>query len=499
MCVDFSKLNKYVKRELYSSSTPTDAVADISNQHCAFFTVFDALKGYHQCPLDEESQLLTCFKTPFGRFKFLRAPFGISSISEHYNRRLDEAFRGLHNYRRIVNDVVIYDDNETSHETHVRQFLQRCADKGVSLHKDKFKFCETEVTFAGFKLSREGYKVDDSPLNAIRDFPLPTNVTDLRSFFGLANQLANNTASIAQCLQPLRPLLSTKNEFVWGPDHTRAFNLAKESLTQVPVLSFFDTTKPTRLMTDASRKGLGFVLQQMHGDNWRIVQAGSRFLGDTETRYVTIETEMLGVTWAVLKCHKFLAGLPHFQIITDHNPLLAILNHRRLDEIENPRLQRLRTKLMAYNFTAHWQKGALNNAPDTLSRYPTSDPVDGDQIAELFRRTPSQIAALHQREDLNIKLRDVFDSALNDNVYQQLKSVILNGFPHTKAELPDVLKPFWNIRNDLAFDDNFIVYGCRLFIPTVLRNRILLYLHDSHQGITRTKERARLAVLLAWH
>ena len=127
--------------------------------------------------------------------------------------------------------MVIYDDNETSHVTHVRQFLQRCADKGVSLHRDKFKFCETEVTFAGFKLSREGYKVDDSLLNAIRDFPLPTNVTNLRSFFGLANQLANNTASIAQCLQPLRPLLSTKNEFVWGPDHTRAFNLAKESLT----------------------------------------------------------------------------------------------------------------------------------------------------------------------------------------------------------------------------------------------------------------------------
>ena len=155
----------------------------------------------------------------------------------------------------------------------------------------------------------------------------------------------------------------------------------------------------------------------MHGDNWRIVQAGSRFLSDTETRYATIETEMLGVTWAVLKCHKFLAGLPHFQIITDHNPLLAILNQCRLDEIENPRLQRLRTKLMAYNFTAHWQKGALNYAPDALSRYPTSDPVDGDQIAESFRRTPSQIAALHQREDLNIKLRDVFDSALNDNVY----------------------------------------------------------------------------------
>ena len=85
ICVDFSKLNKYVQRELYSVCTPSDAIADISNKHSKYFTVFDALKGYHQCPLDATSQLLTTFMTPFGRFKFLRASFGICSISEHYN------------------------------------------------------------------------------------------------------------------------------------------------------------------------------------------------------------------------------------------------------------------------------------------------------------------------------------------------------------------------------------------------------------------------------
>ena len=85
----------------------------------------------------------------------------------------------------------------------------RCSDKGISLHKDKLKFCESKITFDGLKLSREGFKVDDSLLNAIHDFPLPTNVTNLRYFFGLANQLSNNTATIAQCLQSLRPLLST--------------------------------------------------------------------------------------------------------------------------------------------------------------------------------------------------------------------------------------------------------------------------------------------------
>ena len=86
MCMDLSKLNRFVRRERYPSVTPAEAVTDIHQSQVKFFTVFDALKGYHQCPLDKESQKLTTFITPFGRFKYLRAPYGISSISEHYNR-----------------------------------------------------------------------------------------------------------------------------------------------------------------------------------------------------------------------------------------------------------------------------------------------------------------------------------------------------------------------------------------------------------------------------
>lgn len=122
MCVDLSRLNKYVKRERYQSATPSQAVADIAAESAMVFTKLDSLKGYHQCPLDEESQLLTTFITPFGRFKYLRAPYGISSISEQYNRRMDEAFAGLTVYRRIVDDVVIYDSDMTQHTDHVRQF-----------------------------------------------------------------------------------------------------------------------------------------------------------------------------------------------------------------------------------------------------------------------------------------------------------------------------------------------------------------------------------------
>ena len=94
MCVDLSKLNKFVRRECHPSTTPAEAVADITQSKAKYFTIFDALKGYHQCPLDEETQKLTTFITPFGCFKYLRARLHLgfyqsaSTIIEGWMRHL---------------------------------------------------------------------------------------------------------------------------------------------------------------------------------------------------------------------------------------------------------------------------------------------------------------------------------------------------------------------------------------------------------------------------
>ena len=148
MCGDLSRLNKYVQRESYQSPTPADTVADIAAGEAQSFTILDAAKGYHQCPLDEESQLYTTFITPFECFKYLRAPYGLSSIAEHYNRRMAEAFEGLTGFQCIVDDIVMFDKNVQDHGNYVRQFLQRCQDKQISLNKEKWKFCQSKVTFA---------------------------------------------------------------------------------------------------------------------------------------------------------------------------------------------------------------------------------------------------------------------------------------------------------------------------------------------------------------
>ena len=150
MCVDLSHLNRFVKRERYQSPSPAEAVADMAASNAKFFTVLDARKGYHQCPLDKESQLLTTFITPFGRYKYLRAPYGISSISEHYDRCMAEAFTGLSGFRRIVDDIVIYDSDAVQHANHVRTFLQRCTDKQIALNLDKCHFFKPQSHLQDF-------------------------------------------------------------------------------------------------------------------------------------------------------------------------------------------------------------------------------------------------------------------------------------------------------------------------------------------------------------
>lgn len=112
LCVDFRHLNKYCLREHFTTSSVLETIQSIHADDAKLFTTFDAWKGYHQIELEEKSKQLTTFITPFGRFRYERAPFGINSISEHYNRRMSEELHGLTNIQKVVDDNVVYTSND---------------------------------------------------------------------------------------------------------------------------------------------------------------------------------------------------------------------------------------------------------------------------------------------------------------------------------------------------------------------------------------------------
>ena len=301
---------------------------------------------------------------------------------------------------------------------------------------------------------------------------------------------------------PLRGLLKTSNEFVWDSMHTAALESVKEEILSLHTLSSFVPGAELRLETDAFLlKGLGFVLWQRHGDAWHILQCGSRYLSDAETRYAVIELEMLGVVWAVRKCHLFLAGAP-FAVVTDHRPLVPILNSYSLDQIENPRLQRLVMKLRSYQLHASWRKGTENAFADALSRNPVNSPVPADEFGEDPALSSLGIHACIQSTSSidGIDLRyKVLTAARAHPDYQALINVIHHGFPPTLHKLCPATRPYWTFREHLSVADGLVLKGQRVVIPQALRQNVLNFLHTAHQRLTRTKSRARQIVFSLSH
>ena len=386
LTVDFTKLNKYVKRPTHPVRGTHDAVASIE-RGARFFTKIDSKSGYHQVAIRREDQDLTTFMTPWGRYRYRRAVMGLISSGDVYNQRGDEVLGDIPRTCKVVDDILVWDTDYNEHLKHVWKILERCNDHGITLNGDKFVFGTDRVEFCGYEVCADGYSPDLKKTRAIAEFPQPGCVTDLRSFLGLVHQLGAFCPEISATAEPLRQLLRPKNAWVWTEDHTIAFNNVKKLLVSPPVLGFFDSKRRTVLETDAARlKGLGFCLRQQdeHGD-WKLIQCGSRFLSDTESRYATIEVELLALTWAAKKCSIYLKGMQHFEVLTDHRPLVPILNKKSLQDIENPRLQSLRELLTPYNFTATWRKGAQHNIPDALSRYPVDLP------AQLKKTSPCKL------------------------------------------------------------------------------------------------------------
>ena len=144
-----------------------------------------------------------------------------------------------------------------------REFFRVCDENNITLNLKKVQWDKSEVLFGGFLVNSEGYQIDPSLSKALREFPRPKSQTDVRSFFGLANQTCNFSSEIAELLAPLKSLLKKGIKFDWLPEHEEAFLKAREHLSSSKALTYYDPSRKTRLIADASRLfGLGFVLKQ---------------------------------------------------------------------------------------------------------------------------------------------------------------------------------------------------------------------------------------------
>ncbi|XP_068227654.1 uncharacterized protein [Palaemon carinicauda] len=150
-------------------------------------------------------------------------PMGFAATGNAFCLRGDMALQGFQNCVKVIDDLLLYDEDYVTHLQRIHEVLTRCRKFGITLNKDKFVVAAPSVNFCGYTLSGDGISVDHQKVSAIKDFPTPASLTDLRSFMGLVNQLAEFTPDISVAAQPLRPLMSPKRTFVWTSDHDEAF------------------------------------------------------------------------------------------------------------------------------------------------------------------------------------------------------------------------------------------------------------------------------------
>jgi hypothetical protein len=219
---------------------------------------------------------------------------------------------------RATEDCLIYGFDQKQFMDRCEKLFEVCDKSGVTLNVKKVQV-GPRVIFNRVELDAEGYRLDPALTEALRAFPIPTNQTDIRLFMGLANQMTNFSTEIAEVKLQFKDLLKKETLFIWTDVHQKAFKKDQEKLSNSKWLTYFDVKRKTRLQTDASRLCvLGFVLkQEVEPGDWKVVQAGSRFLSKAETCYATMKLEMLAIAWACKKCANFIEG-SKFQILTDY-------------------------------------------------------------------------------------------------------------------------------------------------------------------------------------
>ena len=228
------------------------------------------------------SQLLTTFDTPWGRYCFLKLPFGLCKSQHIFQFYMDLNFKAINEGTHIIVDDVLIVGNDSStsrsHDCHLIQVLNKCCEIGLKLNPGKCIFKSMQVLFFRHLVTSDGLKPDPKKINAITNMPAPQNKMQLQSFAGLCNYLSCYVPHLTDVLAPLRVLTVKFIEFKWEWLHNESFKKVKQAIVNSCTLQYFNSDDPIVIQVDASSIGVGATLMQQG----RVVSYHSRALTPTQ-------------------------------------------------------------------------------------------------------------------------------------------------------------------------------------------------------------------------
>ncbi|CAB4003123.1 Transposon Ty3-I Gag-Pol poly [Paramuricea clavata] len=451
------------------------------------FTKLDMKQGYMQLELKQESRYMTTFYTHRGLRRFKRLNFGTNSAAELFHEEISQCLIDIDNADNLYDDIIVYGKTQQEHDIALAQVLQRFEDCGLTLGLPKCKFDQPEIEFFGMKFSAAGMSPTADKVKALIEAPAPTSVAEVRSFLGMANYSANFIQHYSETTAPLRHLTKKNARFQWTKECQKAFETLKQAMASPQVMSYYDPTRPTELIVDASKYGLASMLTQLDPKTgqYKVVRYDSRSTTQPESRYAQIELESAAVEFAIRRNHIYLYGLPEFSVITDHKPLLPLYNSYRADM--PPRIHRHKLNLQGYTFNLKHKPGK-DNPTDYMSRHPTQIPDSREQKEQQEAQLINHHIKAIIRDDLPVAvtLEQMKTATGKDPTMQRLIQAIQTGY----ISNPDKqeLMPYSHVFKELSTVEGLVLRGSKMVVPESLRNQVVTLAHEGHQGIVRTKQ-----------
>ena len=412
LTVDYRKLNQKTIKDAYALPRIDDAFSCLSG--AKWFSVMDLKSGYYQVEMEPCDREKTAFVCPLGFYEYTRMPQGVTNAPATFQRLMERCVgsMNLQEVLAFLDDLIVFSQTLEEHETRLGQVFDRLRNFGLKLSPEKCSFFCKSVSYLGHIVSEDGIGCDPSKIEAVRDWPRPCNMRQLKSYLGYCGYYRRHIFAYGKISLPLTTLLkgytragadkrlhtdaaAVRKPFgaAWTSECETAFQALKTSLMQAPVLAIADPALPYELHTDASGTGLGAALYQKRDGVLRPVAYASRGLSISESHYPAHKLEFLALRWAVChKFHDFLYG-SKFHVLTDNNPLTYVLTTARLDATGH----RWLAALSAYDFDITYRAAQHNADADGLSRRPheghIEDPMRERQerhIASLLPNTRPQ-------------------------------------------------------------------------------------------------------------
>lgn len=369
MCIDYRALNAMTVKSRY----PLPRIDEMFDRmgSAKFISCLDLQQGYHQVAIEPDDVYKTAFITRYGQYEWLVMPFGLCNAPSIFQAMMNE-FLGadLDEFASAyLDDLSIYSSTREAHVQHVESVLARMRQRGYRARLSKCRFGRPEQELLGFIIGNGQLRPSPKKISAVRDWPVPTGVHDLRVFLGFTNFYRRFVEGYSRIAAPLTELFRKGVAWEWSDAHQEAFETLKSKLTSAPALLLPDFDVPFYVVCDASDFAVGATLMQDQSNGLQPVAFEGRKMSPTEVLYITTDKENLALVHALRTWRCYLEGRK-FTVETDHSCLRWLQTQPTL----NRRQARWMELLAGFDMVIVHKPGKLNRS-DPLSRRHYPDPT----------------------------------------------------------------------------------------------------------------------------